>query len=356
MTGGRAYSFACISEEVRREHGHQQQRAWALAWDAPAVKADKDCCCLRVHMQPKNIPKSMMEGEIPSFLPSNIKCPPGTVLIKRSTKEDLIMTKRLKALGLHYPTTSNFPTADPNIAFATVQYNRHNFGAKTTMNVWGPSTSADQASFGNLWITNGPTNDINVLQAGWGIMPPLFSSNLTRLLIYWTADGHKFTGCYNYLCPGFVHVHRQITIGLVLNQLSVYNGTQKDIEIGIFRDGEWWLKYFNQFVGYWPQKLFVYMYGGANNVVWGGKVFSLANKRSPAMGSGHFPKDGLQNKVAYCKGTQIWDNVNLFYPPPDQLVVSTSMPDCYEAQLVDGAAPNTKDLFYGGPGQCKIQG
>ncbi|KAE8732284.1 CBS domain-containing protein CBSX3 [Hibiscus syriacus] len=33
--------------QVRREHGHQQQRAWALAWDAPAVKADKDCCCLR---------------------------------------------------------------------------------------------------------------------------------------------------------------------------------------------------------------------------------------------------------------------------------------------------------------------
>ncbi|XP_039006162.1 uncharacterized protein LOC120133704 [Hibiscus syriacus] len=190
------------------------------------------------------------------------KMPTRTVLIKRSTKEDLIMAKRMKALGLPYPMTSNFHTtndARPNTAFATVQYNRHNFRAKTTMNGWAPSTSAVQASYANLWITNGPIHDISVLQDGWG------------------ADGYKFTGCFNYLCPGFVQVHRQITLGL---------------------DGEWWLKIFNQFVGYWPQKVFV-LYGGANNVVWGGQVFSPANEPRPAVGSRHFPKDGLQNKAAY---------------------------------------------------------
>ncbi|KAE8699270.1 hypothetical protein F3Y22_tig00110584pilonHSYRG00470 [Hibiscus syriacus] len=162
------------------------------------------------------------------------KMPTRTVLIKRSTKEDLIMAKRMKALGLPYPMTSNFHTtndARPNTAFATVQYNRHNFRAKTTMNGWAPSTSAVQASYANLWITNGPIHDISVLQDGWG-------------------------------------------------------------------DGEWWLKIFNQFVGYWPQKVFV-LYGGANNVVWGGQVFSPANEPRPAVGSRHFPKDGLQNKAAY---------------------------------------------------------
>ncbi|KAE8691453.1 CBS domain-containing protein CBSX3 [Hibiscus syriacus] len=36
-----------MTEEVRREHDHQQQRAWAPTWDAPTIKADKDCCCMR---------------------------------------------------------------------------------------------------------------------------------------------------------------------------------------------------------------------------------------------------------------------------------------------------------------------
>ncbi|KAK8700430.1 hypothetical protein V6N13_018827 [Hibiscus sabdariffa] len=39
---------------------------------------------------------------------------------------------------------------------STVRYAKHNLGATTTMNTWGPSTSHDQASFANLWIANGP--------------------------------------------------------------------------------------------------------------------------------------------------------------------------------------------------------
>ncbi|MBA0737262.1 hypothetical protein Gogos_010733 [Gossypium gossypioides] len=359
-------------------------------------------------MRPKHIPESMVRGKSPRFLPKHIKCPPGSVLIKRTTQEDLIMDKKIKALGLiNYPTSSHINTAgvgpiDLTIgnAYAAAQYVKHNFGAKTIMNVWSPTTLSDQASFAYLWIANGPADALNVLQAGWGV------SNTCHLFILlpkeshllmvgrrngvviegslclgqdgesfdWLlevgvkvneciplselrdpVDGYRKTGCTNYLCPGFVQVHRQISLGMVLNQISIYNGTQSDIEIAILRDGEWWLKLFNQFIGYWPQKLFYYMYGGANVVVWGGMAASPTNELSPPMGSGHFPKDGHQNKSAYFKQTRIWDNVNFVDPEADKLVLSATRPDCYGSETApDDAAPNAIDLFYGGPGQCNL--
>lgn len=166
-------------------------------------------------MRPKNIPESMVRGKSPRFLPKHIKCPPGSVLIKRTTQEDLIMDKKIKALGLiNYPTSFHFNTTGvgPNdstidsgvskichkfvrfyilaynyiyillfttrsflvfsflsVQYATARYAKHNFGAKTVMNVWNPTTSSDQATFANLWIVNGPADALNVIQAGWGV-------------------------------------------------------------------------------------------------------------------------------------------------------------------------------------------
>ncbi|XWS49954.1 hypothetical protein CRYUN_Cryun12cG0046900 [Craigia yunnanensis] len=326
------------------------------AFDHPLLKDHK------IQMTPKRIPKEIMGGKSsmktksPRFLPKNIRCPPGSVLIKRTTKEDLIMAKKIKALGLNYPTSSRFHStiAAPNgYVSATAEYTKHNFGSKATMNVWNPSVSPNQLSIASIWIANGPLETNNFIQAGWGVQPSLYSSNYTRLLTFWTADGFNKTGCYNYLCPGFVQVSSEISLGLVLKQISTYNGTQKDIEIGILKDGEWWLKFYNKFVGYWPRKLFSYMYGGANFVFWGGQVYSPANEPSPAMGSGHFPEDGHDGKSAYFKQMQIWDNINFIYPDGDSLKLYSDRPQCYNAQTThEDAAPYPMDLFYGGPGQC----
>ncbi|MBA0763904.1 hypothetical protein Gotri_013298, partial [Gossypium trilobum] len=192
------------------------------------------------------------------------------------------------------------------------------------MNVWNPTTLSDQASFAYLWIANGPADALNVVQAEGSLCLGQDGESFDWLV---RVDGYRKTGCTNYLCPGFVQVHRQISLGMVLNQISIYNGTQSDIKIAILRDGEWWLKLFNQFIGYWPQKLFYYMYGGANMAVWGGMAASPTNELSPPMGSGHFPKDGHQNKSAYFKQTRIWDNVNFVDPEADKLVLSATRPD-----------------------------
>ncbi|KAL4281571.1 hypothetical protein GQ457_03G005340 [Hibiscus cannabinus] len=315
------------------------------AFDHPLLKDHK------VQTRPKHVPKSTMESESPRLLPDNIKCPPGSVLIRRTTKEDLIMANKMKTLGLNHATN---PGVAPDANTAAVRYTKHNFGARTTMNVWGPTTLPPQASFANLWLSSGPSEKLNVIQAGWAVFPLFFHSHTTRLLTYWTGDGYNTTGCFNYNCPGFVQINRKISLGLVLDQLSVYNGTQRDIQISLIKNANWWLQLGNQFIGYWPQRLFSYMSDHADNAVWGGLVISPPNELSPAMGSGHFPKDGLQNKSAYFKNTQIWDGTNLTYPSRDQLVLSVSRPDCYEAQFAPGVAPTTVDLFYGGPGQCHI--
>ncbi|MBA0646687.1 hypothetical protein Goklo_014632 [Gossypium klotzschianum] len=85
--------FDCI--DIYKQH----------AFDHPLLKDHK------VQMRPKHIPESMVRGKSPSFLPKHIKCPPGSVLIKRTTQEDLIMDKKIKALGLiNYPTSFHFNT------------------------------------------------------------------------------------------------------------------------------------------------------------------------------------------------------------------------------------------------------
>ncbi|XVE58778.1 hypothetical protein DITRI_Ditri04bG0196500 [Diplodiscus trichospermus] len=320
------------------------------AFDHPLLKDHK------IQMRPKRIPNEKVGSKSPIFLPKNIRCPPGSVLIKRTTKEELVMAKKMKAFGMNYPTSSGFDSNSAGrYSFAYATYVKHNFGAKAIMNVWNPSAAPYQVSYANIWIANGPQEAINVLQAGWGVHPILFSSNYTRLMTYWTADGFKNTGCYNYLCPGFVQVSSHTSLGLVLDHISTYNGTQSDIEIGIFRDGEWWLKFFNEFIGYWPQKLFTYIYGGANFISWGGQVASPENEPSPAMGSGHFPKDGHDSKSAYFKQMQIWDNVNLVSPDDTYFSVTSYRPDCYGAEATnDGGDPSPKVLYYGGPGQCKL--
>ncbi|XVF10589.1 hypothetical protein REPUB_Repub07fG0195400 [Reevesia pubescens] len=326
--------FDCI--DIYKQH----------AFDHPLLKDHK------VQMRPKRIPKETMRGKSPRFLPKHIRCPPGSVLIKRTTKEDLIMAKKVKALGLNYPKSPRFRAAPNDLVenrkgflSAYAEYTKHNFGAKAIMNVWNPSVSSDQFSFSTISIQNGPIEKINAILAGCGVQPRLFSSNYTRLIASWTADAFSKIGCYNYICPGFVQVSSEISLGLVLNQTSTYNGPQKEIEIAIIRDGEWWLKFFNKFVGYWPQKLFTYMYGGANFVFWGGQVYSPPNEPSPAMGSGHFPEDGHDGKSAYFKQMQIWDNVNLVDPNPNYVNVHSDRPECYSVQTAQEASSFTVESF-----------
>lgn len=60
-------------------------------------------------MRPTTSPKEMKnEAQTASrYVFSDIECPQGSVPVRRSTKEDLIMAKYIKSLGLNYPTNTH---------------------------------------------------------------------------------------------------------------------------------------------------------------------------------------------------------------------------------------------------------
>ncbi|KAE8732315.1 Detected protein of unknown function [Hibiscus syriacus] len=203
----------------------------------------------------------MMEGESPRLLPEHIKCPPGTVLIKRTTK-DLIMANKLEALGLNYPSTSHLHQAPAKSghAIATLHYYRHNFGARTIMNVWRPKTLSDQASLASLWISNGPLNNLKLFKLVGELIHCFFGA---------TTPGYMPDGLWIII---------KLQAALIISVQDLYKFTVKSLGLVI----------------------------------------------------------------------------NHIYVYNDRLRLVSSLPACYEAVVSHGAAPNSIDLYYGGPGQCKI--
>ncbi|KAJ4912393.1 hypothetical protein Rs2_07014 [Raphanus sativus] len=88
-----------------------------------------------------------------------------------------------------------------------------------------------------------------------------FSQDHVRLYTYWSIEGSNL-GCYDIICPGFVQVSKNIPLGSFLQPLSVYNGSQYDIDLTLYQDrvkGDRWFALFaynHENVGYWPASLF----------------------------------------------------------------------------------------------------
>lgn len=63
-----------------------------------------------MQIKPTKVPRGNGNEELKTFkysqyVPRNLHCPQGSVPMRRATKEDLIMAKNIKSLGLNYPIT-----------------------------------------------------------------------------------------------------------------------------------------------------------------------------------------------------------------------------------------------------------
>lgn len=59
-------------------------------------------------MKPENTQEPAYKGSKNYLLPENIKCPKGSVPIKRATREDLMMAESIKSMaGLQNPAINN---------------------------------------------------------------------------------------------------------------------------------------------------------------------------------------------------------------------------------------------------------
>uniref|UniRef100_M4DS15 Neprosin PEP catalytic domain-containing protein n=1 Tax=Brassica campestris TaxID=3711 RepID=M4DS15_BRACM len=303
----------------------------------PAIKS--------FQLKPTTIPKwtrdnntSQKSTSLPFRQEEDIICPPGTVIIKRTTLEDLIQFQRLESLGLK-PTSKDRNDDPPGHYTAVAQYYALNFGGKGNINVWDPQVEPDQYSLSSLYVQGGSREDFETISAGW-------------------IANKK--GCYNTLCPGFVQVSRKFPLGSVARPVSKYGGKQFHLEISIYQERltrDWWYVLKGEPVGYWPNPLFSYsgLAEGADHVWWGGEVFSADKDRiSPIMGSGFVPQDDF-GKAAYINGLRVIDRYTrkVMMPPAKDLVVYASSPTCYNVKTISRRGEYwSRAIFYGGPAGC----
>jgi hypothetical protein len=49
------------------------------------------------------------------------------------------------------------------------------------------------------------------------------------------TDGYKNSGCFNYLCQGFVQTSKQVYLGVQFGHTSIYGGTPIDLPLKIIQ-------------------------------------------------------------------------------------------------------------------------
>ncbi|KAI3833893.1 hypothetical protein MKX03_012381 [Papaver bracteatum] len=275
-------------------------------------------------------------------------CPKGTVPIPRTTKEDLITANSLPS-----PLSSAETRADNQYrAGFTLSIEGQKFnGGKGIVNIWSPKVEPDQFSSAEISLRAGPKEQVNAIKFGWMVNPQLYNDSLTRGFVYWTGDGGHKTGCYNYLCSGYVQVDPEYTPFLPFPKSSILGGTQIDITVEISlerKTGRWWLILQNNIrMGYWSNELFpLFKPGGVDHIYWGGRVKSGKDGVLPPMASGDYA--GVYTKFSgYFIELQYKDrDDNPLKPDKQKLQFSNDCGVLYATQYYE----HDNQIHFGGPG------
>ncbi|KAF5198871.1 Nep-interacting protein [Thalictrum thalictroides] len=327
------------------------------ALDHPLLKNHK------IQMRPTSLPEGLINEPASiatSSLSNGVDCPQGTVPIRRTQKEDLL---RVKSFSDEYQLTKNIhphTTIFPNQHMVSLAPNylwALYYGARASISVHHLDINNDQYTTAQMWLGRRPIDQYSI-QAGWMIGSKITGDNLTRSFVYWTKDQSKKTGCFNQLCPGFVQVHKQVTIGSVLKEISVYGEAQKSMDLSVFRDrntGHWWLQLNGAInVGYLPKTLIPQLVEGLSDIAWGGLAVNPPNGHSPPMGNGHFPKGNFTTAASFT-AVKIVDSTNT-YRIPDDIDVKFLVENraCYNIEFHGKYLNEGLAFLYGGPGgDCK---
>ncbi|XP_068655643.1 protein neprosin-like [Aristolochia californica] len=332
-----------------------------LAFDHPLMKNHT------VQMQPSSFPtrndnRVYSTTDLDIGLPDD-GCPIGTVPIRRVTMQDLMRAPSPSEFGKKYVLN------DSEVIFTTGPPARHHwaqddtndgefYGTKVIINLWKPNIVYwNKFSLSQFWISSGPYEKLNTIEAGWTVNPRAFNDYNVRLFSYWTADGYHNTGCLNVNCPGFVQISRKIPLGVKIYPLSTYGGYQCEITLLSFLDPnskQWWLIVGNESIGYWPNHIFNSLSGKADRIHWGGEVYNpdeavlQLKSDMPPMGSGHFAEEGY-GKSSFMRAMQVViANNTIVDAPKTHPFVDT--PKCYN--MIDKGHFDSwgRTFFFGGPG------
>ncbi|CAN6834753.1 unnamed protein product [Brassica oleracea var. botrytis] len=275
------------------------------------------------------------------------QCPKGTVPIFRQRNgSESFHLNTPEHLGQHFATIETM--LDGSI------YR----GAETEISVHSLNLQDNQYSKSQIWLENGPSGQLNSIQAGWAVHPRLYGDSVTRFTIYWTGDGYGKTGCYNTQCPGFIVLSQNPRIGNQFSGSSVYGKTSLYFTLQIFQDvssGNWGLKLGNEVIGYWPKELFTELNKGASLVRYGGNTFMSTDEISPPMGNAHFPVADFL-KTAHFKNVLIIDsNYKRVYVEDKKIRRYADIFECFRVTYWGYSKSSGVSFSFGGPGgKCGV--
>ncbi|XP_058744794.1 protein neprosin-like [Vicia villosa] len=277
------------------------------------------------------------------------KCPPGTVPIKRTTKNDLIGGKSYFNNGLVEHTHGNHYAEVISKPGIFESYNEIS-GISSVYNI---NAKNDQTSSSVMYVRNGP-DSTSYIGMGWHVAPQLYNDDATHLYIVWTTDNFKTTGCFNLQCSGFVQTSPRNYLGGRFENTSIYGGHMIEITISITQDPQtqdWMLFNENEMLGYFPATLFSNL-KSAHQVGWGGRTSSSNGGPSPPMGSGYFP-DHIYTHASYFRYVtyKVNNSTETIEPMEYHLEEVFDKPKCYSVKYY-GVYENEvgHSLQFGGPG------
>ncbi|KAJ0975069.1 hypothetical protein J5N97_017034 [Dioscorea zingiberensis] len=327
-----------------------------LAFDHPLLKNHSIQQNFSFHKDGNN--ERLMSDALYSMSDLGERCPPGTIPIKRTKKDEIIRLKSfLKSVGkssnLLRPLGS---TPSPRAHWAILQSNEGKYlGASAWLNICGlQGVKSDQFSQTVITVLNGiigPSQNYNVIQVGWMVNPMLYGDLQTRLTVFWTTDGYQTVHCYNQLCPGFVQVSSKIALGSVLGD----QGDDRFLSFFIYKDGvtgDWCFTMETltgvENIGYWPKSIFSSLGDHASLIQWGGVASSPANEKSPPMGNGKFPSNSGARVI---KIRMIDENGHIQEPKGDAFLYADK-PECYVTSKLSKDRAAGQFFSFGGPGGC----
>ncbi|RZC75908.1 hypothetical protein C5167_000162 [Papaver somniferum] len=313
------------------------------AFDHPLLRNHK------IQMQPNLIHGEQGDEPNPGMFSSVDRykfegCPPETVPIRRTTKKDLINAKN----HFQWMKQRHYVAVQPNPK-------KIFYGARARLSVTNPTVQSSQLSTSQIWIMNGPRENLNSIEVGWAVYPELFGDNRTRVFGLWTADGYKEKGCFNTLCEGFVQVHPEYFFGEPLRE-GTYGKEQRGFDFSVHRgsDGKWWFidGRDKATIGYWPPEIFTHLKNPATVVEFGGSAGADPGKPYPPMGYGRLPV--FDSRITSCmlqmKVVAEQDGFFEDFDWWDVQIRRDTNPSCYDIIFPGEYLLSGLIMLFGGPG------
>jgi Neprosin/Neprosin activation peptide len=286
------------------------------------------------------------------------RCPERTIPLRRLTIEILDNFRTLEDFfRARPPHELTGPTNTHQYANSYIFVD--NWGAQSTLNVWSPYTErASEFSLSQIAVVRGSGASKETVEAGWQKFRDLYGDYRPRLFIYFTPDNYGPGGCYNLTCSAFVQVDGSVYIGGGFTNISAHPhpSTAWEFTVRWQRHGEtgdWWLKYGDTWVGYYPAELFDdngLRPRGSKASFYGEIIDDQPGGRHTRtdMGSGHFPGDGF-GYAAYQRRIRTITTGNVWNIRP-ALTDDRTDANCYDIAIRDSAGSWERYFYFGGPG------